>query len=129
MRRVIALLALLFAVSCATTNRQTYDNCDTQSMRIRLNVRNYNANDVLITLIRGSGGGRELRPRMRSLGRDTYNMSRNDFQQGNFFRLVQKTGPNSGPAFVELEPVLCSTGTLEIGASLNLSFFIGAKWE
>ncbi len=140
MRRITTVLALFFLVSCAMPNntldprdesavREWDKSCDTRSMRIRLDVRNYNVSDVQITLVRRDGGERALRPRINGGGKEIYNLNRNDFTQGNYFMLVQKAGMTYGPAFVELQPIMCDRGFLEIGASLNLSFFIGAKWD
>ena len=142
--KTLSSFIFMFLAACALPGNAELDprdelalsermsKCDDRSMRIRLDVRNNNPSDVHITLVKGSGGFRSLRPKAPGLRKSIYNLSRSDFRQGNFFLLAFRSGVSPGAdnsALVELQPVICARGTLEIGSTLNLSFFIGAKWD
>ncbi len=100
--------------------------CDMTSSMIELKVRNRSSLDVLVYLQRSSGGGRNLRPAAPGLKTVRYKVARSAVTRGYARLTAVRGGMASRPAFIQLGPVQCDVGTVNIAPSLGMSMFFGA---
>jgi hypothetical protein len=93
-----------------------------------LKVVNRSTFDVKLTIIFRSGGNWPITGFVPP-GRSGYTVPRHAFESGGGIVIVPvRGGMSSGDGYVSLMPLQCDVGTLEIGPTLNQSYFTGADW-
>ena len=110
---------------------EEYENaCNRRSTRVTLVVENLSTYDLEITVVMRSGARRKLIPYAHSLSRSEYKLPRSTLDSGGALIIVPIRGGLNmhGNGYVEITPMSCDVGTLEVYSTMNQIYYMGAEW-
>jgi hypothetical protein len=133
---ILAAVFLFFTVGCGrqvdldprdveAMDQYGY-SCDRNSASVELKIINRGSASVDVYLYTRAGGRRRI-GMIGGFAKRLKVVGRYELQLGGAFLLRQSSGLSvgNGEAVVQLNPLSCDVGTLEIGSTVNLSSYMG----